>query len=114
MALEEEIVPDAASELPGLVIVTGSIVARPGTLDELLAISLHHVRRSRSEPGCISHDVHRDLENPSRLVFVERWTDRERLGAHFAVPASVEFARRAVRLAAEPPSIEIHAARPIR
>lgn len=106
--------PDATSGLPELVIVTGSIVARPETLDELLTISLEHVRRSRSEPGCISHNVHRDVEDPSRLVFVERWTDRERLGAHFRVPASVAFAGRAGQLAAKPPSMEIHAARPIR
>ena len=35
-----------------MIIVTGSIVARAGSVDELLALSLEHVRRSRTEPGC--------------------------------------------------------------
>ena len=34
-----------------------------------------HVRRSRTEPGCLFHAVHRDVEEPLRLVFVERWVD---------------------------------------
>jgi quinol monooxygenase YgiN len=43
------------------------------------------------EPGCISHAVHVDCENPLRLVFIEQWTDRATLLAHFAVPASRNF-----------------------
>jgi len=43
------------------------------------------VHRSRSEPGCISHAVHVDCENPLRLVFFEQWADRAALLAHFAV-----------------------------
>ena len=45
------------------------------------------MHRSRKEPGCISHAVHVDCENPLRLVFVEQWADRAALLAHFAVPA---------------------------
>ena len=95
-----------------MILVTGSIVARPGTLDALIAHSLEHVRRSRGEPGCVSHAVHRDVENPLRLVFVEEWTDRAALAAHFAVPASGAFVKAASALAAEPPSIRIYDATP--
>jgi quinol monooxygenase YgiN len=52
-----------------MIIITGSVTGTPETIDELLAASLEHVRRSRAEPGCISHAVHRDVENPLRLVF---------------------------------------------
>jgi quinol monooxygenase YgiN len=90
------------------VLVTGTIVARPNTLDELLALSLDHVRRSRTEPGCLSHAVHRDVEDSLRLVFVERWADRDALHAHFSVPASGDFVRAAETLAAEPPTIDIY------
>ena len=61
------------------VLVTGSIQARPERIDELLALSLEHVRRSRTEPGCLSHAVHSDVEDPLRLVFVEEWADRAAL-----------------------------------
>jgi quinol monooxygenase YgiN len=93
-----------------MMIVTGSIVARPETFDELLAASLEHVRRSRAEPGCISHAVHRDVEDEHRLVFFERWADRASLDDHFRVPASADFVRAVTRLAAQPPTMEIYQA----
>jgi quinol monooxygenase YgiN len=46
------------------------------------------MRVSRAEPGCISHAVHIDCENPLRFVFVEQWAGKQALMAHFQVPAS--------------------------
>lgn len=99
------------TEPADVVIVTGSVRARPETLDEILSAALDHVRRSRTESGCLSHAVHRDVEDPNRLVFLERWADRSSLQDHFAVPASVEFVRSVARLAAEPPTMAIYDAR---
>jgi quinol monooxygenase YgiN len=93
-----------------MIIVTGSITARPESIDEAIAHSLEHVRRSRAEPGCLLHSVHRDVENDLRLVFVEHWADRAALDAHFGVPASGEFVTAVSSLAAEPPTIEIYEA----
>jgi quinol monooxygenase YgiN len=91
-----------------VIIVTGSVKARPDTLDELLRISLEHVRRSRREPGCLLHTVHYDVEYPNRLVFLEHWSDRDALTAHFNVPESGAFARALAELAAESPRIDIY------
>jgi quinol monooxygenase YgiN len=93
-----------------MIIVTGSIQAKAEYLDKLLALSLEHVRRSRTEPGCVSHAVHQDVENPLRLVFVEEWTDKEALAAHFLVPASREFVKIAMELATTPPLLNIYEA----
>lgn len=90
------------------VVVTGSIQARPERFDELLALSLEHVRRSRGEPGCIAHAVHRDVEDPLRLVFVEEWADRAALLAHFAVPASREFVKAAAACATAAPAMALY------
>ena len=38
------------------------MLGRPDTLDALLAASLEHVHRSRTEPGCLSHEVTIDAE----------------------------------------------------
>jgi quinol monooxygenase YgiN len=95
-----------------VILVTGCIVARPEHADGLLALSLEHVRRSRTEPGCRSHAVHRDAENPLRFVFVEEWADHAALLAHFAVPASLTFVESATALASEPPVISISDATP--
>jgi quinol monooxygenase YgiN len=95
-----------------MIIITGSVKGTPETIDELLAASLEHVRRSREEPGCISHAVYRDVENPLRLVFFERWESAEAVRAHFAVPASAQFVRTATALAASSPSLELFTATP--
>lgn len=91
-----------------MVIITGSILARPESFEELRALSLEHVRRSRLEAGCISHDVHVDVEDPLRLVFVERWMDRDAVMVHFSVPESRAFVKAANGLAAGPPEIQIY------
>lgn len=93
-----------------MILVTGHVVARAETLEEIRRLSLEHVRRSRAEPGCISHDVHVDCENALRLVFVERWADAAALKAHFAVPASGAFVRTVSALAAEKVGMDIYEA----
>ncbi|MFA7262990.1 MAG: putative quinol monooxygenase [Caulobacter sp.] len=76
-----------------MIVVTGWILAKPDTLAELIAIGQEHCRRSRAEPGCISHDLYIDSENGLRLFFFERWADRAALAVHFAVPESNDFVR---------------------
>jgi quinol monooxygenase YgiN len=88
-----------------MIIVTGSIQARLDTLDELRRLSLEHVARSRAEPGCLEHGVAVDANDGLRLVFFERWADRDALLAHFRVPDSREFVAQVARLAAHPPAI---------
>jgi quinol monooxygenase YgiN len=91
-----------------MIVVTGSVTARTDCFDEVRKLSLEHVHRSRREPGCISHAVHVDCENPLRLVFIEQWADRAALLAHFAVQASRDFVRALQSLAAAASTIEIY------
>ena len=91
-----------------MIVVTGSATVRRQAFDEARRLSLEHVQRSRTEPGCISHAVHVDCENPLRLVFVEQWADRAALAAHFALPESRNFVRALGALAIRPPTIEIY------
>ena len=91
-----------------MIVVTGNVTARADSFEEVRRLSLAHVHRSRTEPGCISHAVHVDCENPLRLVFFEQWADRNALLAHFAVPASRDFVRALQSLASEATSIELY------
>ncbi len=93
-----------------MIIVTGSAIAREETFEAVQRLSLEHVHRSRAEPGCISHNVLIDPENHLRFEFIERWTDRAALRAHFGVPASREFVRALRSLVAEMTTIEIYEA----
>ena len=76
-----------------MIIVTGAMVARPDAFETLLELCLTHVARSRTEPGCLSHAVSIDAENPLRLVFFEEWVSREALEAHFRDPDARGFVR---------------------
>jgi len=91
-----------------MILITGAVLARSDTASEVQRLSLEHVHRSRTEPGCISHDVHLDVENNLRFVFLERWADMDAVRAHFAVPESRAFARALGALAAEPPVMNVY------
>ena len=91
-----------------MIVVTGSVTARQDSVDQVRKLSLEHVLRSREEPGCISHAVHVDCENPLRLVFIEQWADTAALKTHFAMPASREFVRALQPLAAASATLEIY------
>ena len=93
-----------------MLIILGSVLARSDTLEDVQRLSREHVARSRLEPGCLSHAVHVDLDEPLRLVFIERWADWNALRAHFKVPASATFVREMGRLCAAPPEMTVYEA----
>lgn len=74
-----------------MLIVTGSVTARPETFEALKRAALDHVARSRTEPGCLTHGVFVDSEAPMRLFFYEEWADRAALDVHFAQAGSLDF-----------------------
>lgn len=90
-----------------MILVLGSVVAQEARFNKALALSQEHVARSRAEPGCISHEVHRDVENPLRLVFVEQWQDQGALSAHFQLAESRAFAKDIAEVSSQPPSMSV-------
>jgi quinol monooxygenase YgiN len=96
-----------------VIIITGSITGSAETIDELERLALEHVHRSRQEPGCVSHTVFRDVENPLRLFFYEQWADMDAVMTHFAVPESGGFVATAANLSPEPPTLEMFQATPV-
>jgi len=91
-----------------MIIVWGSIEARAEQFDDVLRLCLEHVHRSRSEPGCISHSVQVDAENPYRLVFFEEWQDMASLQVHFKVPESRLFLKNTSKLSTGSPEMKIY------
>lgn len=91
-----------------MIIVVGEAVGRLETIDELRRASIEHVRRSRTEDGCIEHSVFVDCENEQRLFFFERWRDAAALKAHFAVEDARLFAKALGALTARKPRMTIY------
>lgn len=98
----------------GMILVTGHVTAKPDTIDELLRVSRAHVARSRKEPGCISHHVTIDADDPMVLHFIERWADEAALKTHFKVPESRAMWRALQSLAADPGAMHIYDAREVK
>ena len=97
-----------------MIIVTGHVIARPDSEHAVAQLAVEHVERSRAEPGCLSHEVSRDVQQPLRFVFVERWQDMAALQAHFRVEASQQFARAMAKLCDGQPQMNLYQAEPIR
>ncbi len=95
-----------------MIIVTGTVKVRADALDAALAVSLEHVRRSRTEPGCLTHSVHQDVEDPLTLFFFEQWEDDAAISAHFAVPASLAFVTALSELTTGRPVMTLYDATP--
>lgn len=93
-----------------MIIVWGSIEARDDCREKVLQLSHEHVRRSRKEPGCVSHSVQIDAENSNRLIFYEEWETMSALQAHFQVPESAEFVTAVGELAIGPPVMKLYEA----
>ncbi len=63
-----------------------TLTIKPGTLNHVVAAAKPCLAATREEPGCVSYDLHVDVTDDTKLVFVERWKDRAALDAHFKTP----------------------------
>src|SRR5258708_1143398 len=70
-------------------------VAKPGYEEQLGEAREGIVGRTRKEQGALQYDLHRDVQEPRRFVFVERWESQEALAAH-AKSAHIAAYRKAV------------------
>lgn len=66
------------------VVVVGSFIARPGKEHEAEQAFRGLVAPTHAEDGCILYALHRGVDDPRRLTFIERWASREALDAHLA------------------------------
>jgi quinol monooxygenase YgiN len=68
------------------VVVVGSFSARPGKEREAEETFRALLEPTHAEDGCILYALHRGVDDPQRLTFIERWASREALDAHLGSP----------------------------
>ncbi|MBF6174215.1 antibiotic biosynthesis monooxygenase family protein [Nocardia blacklockiae] len=56
--------------------------SEPGDADEFGRVLQRFADLARTEPGCLSFDVFRSVEQPERYVTVERYAGADALAAH--------------------------------
>jgi quinol monooxygenase YgiN len=66
--------------------VVGSFTARAGKEHEGEEAFKALLEPTHAEDGCILYALHRGVDDPRRLTFIERWASREALDAHLASP----------------------------
>ncbi len=64
------------------IVVVGSFKINPGKEDEALEAFKALVEPTHREDGCVLYALHRGVDDPGRLTFIERWDSRELLDAH--------------------------------
>lgn len=70
-------------------------VAKPGYEEKLRGALEGIVGPTRKEQGALQYDLHRDVNEPRRFVFVERWESKEALAAH-AKSAHIEAYKKTI------------------
>ena len=62
----------------------------------------------RKENGCIQYDYYRSVDDPDRLLLLEKWTDREAQKIHMTQPHMVTMAEIKDRCATDNPVLEFY------
>jgi quinol monooxygenase YgiN len=52
---------------------------------------------SRTEPGCVTFDVSRGIEDPNAFVLYEEWRDQEALDVHYKTEHFEKFGINGIR-----------------
>lgn len=69
-----------------MIYVVATLTTRPGGADALREAAAACVAETRKEDGCIGYELFQSLDDPDKLVFVEKWETREALTAHSKQP----------------------------
>jgi quinol monooxygenase YgiN len=64
------------------VVVVGAFTAKPGQEQAAAEAMQQLIGPTHEEDGCILYSLHRGVDDPARLSFIERWSSREALNAH--------------------------------
>ena len=66
--------------------VIAHITTDPAKTDRFIEIFSENIINVHEEPGCLHYTLHRNQEEPEKLVVVERWESSEALAEHAAAP----------------------------
>lgn len=87
------------------VVVVATVQVKPGTEDEALAALTAGVTATHGEERCLAYALHRDVDDATRFVIVERWASQDALDEHAAQPHLREMLAKVGPLTAAPPTI---------
>lgn len=69
-----------------MIYVVATLTTTPGGAESLRAPAAVYIAETRKEKGCLGYELFHSLDDPDKLVFVEKWETREDLTAHSKQP----------------------------
>ena len=69
-----------------MIYVIAELRIRTEMTEKVFAAARKIVAATIKEDGCISYDMHQSVNDPSKLVVVERWSSRDTLSHHLETP----------------------------
>src|SRR4051812_1437835 len=85
--------------------VTARAKAKPGNEKDLEAALRDVTVLTHAEPGCLRYAVHRDLQDPSSFLIVERWASIEAHESHMKTAHVQALFKKVPALVATTPEI---------
>jgi quinol monooxygenase YgiN len=65
-----------------MIIIVSKNIIKEGKAKEFKAMAKELIEESRKEAGCISYNLHQDINNENILTFIEEWQDKEAIELH--------------------------------
>lgn len=87
------------------VIVAATVQVKPESQDEALAAITTAIEATHGEDGCVAYALHRDRDEPTRFVIIEKWATPEALKEHGETPHLQALFGALGPLLAAPPTI---------
>ncbi|MBN3725343.1 putative quinol monooxygenase [Burkholderia sp. Ac-20379] len=87
-----------SSEIQVVAVLQGT----PGSGDALAEAAERVAGPSREEAGCLGYVAYRDTDRADRIVFIERWRDRDAIAQHERTPHFQALVAAVKPLLAEP------------
>ncbi|MDQ0321404.1 quinol monooxygenase YgiN [Pararhizobium capsulatum DSM 1112] len=84
-----------------MIYVIAYLKAHPGKAADVLAAAQPLIAETRAEDGCIYYELYQKPGEPETLVFVENWSSRVALQAHFETAHIAAFGKATADLVAE-------------
>ena len=90
-----------------MITVVAKLTIQEGKMDETIAMAKAMMEKVATEEGTLLYSLNRKPSDTSTLVIVERYKDKEALGAHSATPHFKEFSTKLASVLAGRPDIAV-------
>ena len=73
------------------VVVVARFVAKEDKEQELLESMQKLMEPTHKEPGCLRYELNRDVSNPRKITYIEKFRDQAAFDSHVAAPYIKDF-----------------------